>query len=78
MMSGVPPRFADLFDAAPDDDAFIPLRRGELIGRPLGAPAFPDAISGQFRRTVTPGKRRPKPKAGAVVPNRGKAKGSRQ
>ncbi|WP_246731647.1 hypothetical protein [Methylocapsa sp. S129] len=56
------PRFADLLDGEPDDDAFIPLRRGELIGRPLGAPAFLDAISRQLGCNAAPGKRGPKPK----------------
>ena len=57
------PRFADLLDGKPDDAAFIALRRGERIGRPLGAAAFLDAIGRQLGRSVTPGKRGPKPKA---------------
>ena len=57
------PRFADLLDEPADDEAFIALRRGELIGRPLGGPAFLDAIGRQLGRSVTPGKRGPKPKA---------------
>jgi putative transposase len=56
------PRFADLIDGEPDDAAFAPLRRDELIGRPLGAPSFIEAISRRLGRIVTPGKRGPKPR----------------
>ncbi|WP_158818019.1 transposase [Methylocapsa sp. S129] len=70
------PRFADLLDGEADDDSFIPLRRGELIGRPLGAPAFLDAISRQLGRSVTPGKRGPKPK-GHVVAKPGKTRANK-
>jgi putative transposase len=45
--------------ALPD---FAPLRRSELIGRPLGAPGFMEAIGPQLDRIVTPGERAPKPK----------------
>jgi putative transposase len=60
------PHFADFLDGEPDDGAFTALRRGELIGRPLGSPAFLDAISRRLGRSVTPGKRGPKPKAEIV------------
>ena len=60
------PRFADLLDGEADEAAFTALRRSELIGRPLGSPAFLDAISRRLGRSVTPGKRGPKPKAAAV------------
>ena len=56
------PRFADLLDSESDSVSFAPLRRSELIGRPLGAPGFMEAIGRQLGRVVTPGKRGPKPK----------------
>jgi putative transposase len=56
------PRFADLMETDADDPAFSALRRSELIGRPLGVPAFQDAIGRQLGRIVTPGKRGPKPR----------------
>ena len=34
------PHFADLISGEADAEAFLPLRRSELIGRPLGAAAF--------------------------------------
>ena len=57
------PRFGDLIDQAPDEGEFQRLRRSELIGRPLGAPAFVEALERQLGRSLTPGKRGPKPKA---------------
>lgn len=57
------PHFADLIDAGPDEAAFTALRRSELIGRPLGSPAFLDAVGRQLGRVVTPAKRGRKPKA---------------
>jgi putative transposase len=56
------PRFAELVDGEPDSASFAPLRRSELIGRPLGAPGFMEAIGRQLGRIVTPGKRGPRPK----------------
>jgi putative transposase len=56
------PRFAGLRETDADDPAFSALRRSELIGRPLGVPAFQDAIGRQLGRIVTPGKRGPKPR----------------
>ena len=55
-------RSSDLLDTDPDDPGFAALRRNELIGRPLGDPAFQGAISRRLGRAVTPGKRGPKPK----------------
>ncbi len=57
------PRFADLLNAGPDEAAFTALRRSELIGRPLGSPAFLAAVGRQLGRVVTPAKRGRKPKA---------------
>jgi len=45
------------FEEEPDEAAFARLRRSELIGRPLGGVAFPEAIGRQLGRVVTPGKR---------------------
>ena len=44
------PRFADLIDAVPDEAAFTALRRSELIGRPLGSPAFLEAAARRLGR----------------------------
>ncbi len=56
------PRFADLIEGEPDDAAFTPLRRAELIGRPIGAPDFLETIARQLGRAVAPAKRGRKPK----------------
>jgi putative transposase len=56
------PRFADLLAGDADDPAFLALRRSERIGRPLGAPAFVEAIGRQLGRNVMPAKRGPKPR----------------
>ena len=56
------PRFADLLDGEPDDAAFTPLRRAELIGRPIGAPGFLETIARRLGRAVAPGKRGRKPR----------------
>jgi hypothetical protein len=53
------PRFADLLESGHDDQAFTALPRGELIGRPFGAPAFLEAIRRQLGRSVEPGEREP-------------------
>ena len=45
-----------------DDPAFRALRRSELIARPLGAPAFVEAIGRQLRQNVMAAKRGPKPR----------------
>lgn len=58
------PRFADLIESEPDEAAFTALRRSELIARPLGSPAFLEAVGRQLGRVVTPAKRGRKPKEG--------------
>ncbi len=60
------PRFADLIAGEPDDAAFAPLRRAELIGRPVGAPDFLEAIARQLGRAVTPARRGRKPRNAGV------------
>ncbi len=54
--------FADLLATPADDAAFDPLRRAELIGRPLGSPAFVAAAEARLGRRLAPGKRGRKPK----------------
>jgi putative transposase len=54
--------FADLLQTDADDPAFAPLRRSELIGRPLGSPAFVAAAEARLGRRLAPGKRGRKPK----------------
>jgi putative transposase len=61
--------FADLLATAADDPAFAPLRRAELIGRPLGSPDFVAAIEARLGRRLAPAKRGRKPKAGAEAAN---------
>ncbi len=56
------PRFADLIEGEPDDASFTPLRRAELIGRPIGAPDFLETIARRLGRAVTPAKRGRKPR----------------
>ena len=53
-----------MIDGVPDEAAFTALRRSELIGRPLGSPAFLAAVGRQLGRVMTPAKRGRKPKAG--------------
>jgi putative transposase len=64
--------FADLLATAADDPAFAPLRRAELIGRPLGSPDFVAAVEARLGRRLAPGKRGRKPKgaAEAAIDNR--------
>jgi len=57
--------FADLLATAADDPAFAPLRRAELIGRPLGSPDFVAAVEARLGRRLAPGKRGRKPKGAA-------------
>ena len=57
------PRFADLLEGDADDPAFRALRRSELIGRPLGTPAFGQIIGRQLGRDLLPAKRGRKPGA---------------
>jgi putative transposase len=62
------PRFVDLLERVADPDAFGPLRRSELIGRPLGSAAFVAEIEKRLGRSLAPGKRGRKPrKQGAVA-----------
>ena len=56
------PRFADLLEGEPDAAAFAPIRRSELIGRPLGSAAFVAAIERSLGRVLAPGKRGRKPR----------------
>jgi putative transposase len=58
------PRFADLLDERRPEALYQPLRRAESIGRPLGAPAFLDALEAETGRRLRPQKRGPKRKAG--------------
>ena len=60
------PRFADLIAGEPDDAAFTPLRRAELIGRPIGAPDFLETIARRLGRAVTPARRGRKPRNAGV------------
>ena len=56
------PRFADLIETEPDPAAFAPLRRSELIGRPLGSADFVAQVEKSLGRALAPGKRGRKPK----------------
>lgn len=63
------PHFADLIAGEADAEAFLPLRRSELIGRPLGSAAFVAEIETRLGRALAPGKRGRKPRnPGAVGP----------
>jgi len=55
--------FADLIGGDPDAADFAPLRRSELIGRPLGSAAFVAEVEARLDRCLAPGKRGRKPKA---------------
>ena len=62
------PRFVDLLAREAEQDAFGPLRRSELIGRPLGSAAFVAEIEKRLGRSLAPGKRgRKRRKEGAVA-----------
>ena len=61
------PRFADLLEGEPDAVAFAPIRRSELIGRPLGSAAFVAAIEKRLGRVLAPGKRGRKPRKEGVL-----------
>jgi putative transposase len=56
------PRFADLLELGPDDEAFAKLRQAESIGRPLGDAAFMRKVERTTKRILRPAKRGPKPK----------------
>ncbi len=60
------PRFADLIEGEPDDASFTPLRRAELIGRPVGAPDFLETIARRLGRAVTPARRGRRPRNAGV------------
>ncbi len=53
-------RFVD--DPFDEDTAYGALRRGETIGRPVGNPAWLQALEARTGRTLTPGRRGPRPK----------------
>jgi len=61
------PHFADLIEGEPDAEAFVRLRRSELIGRPLGSPAFVAAIEKRLGRALKPGKHGRKPRTGSAA-----------
>jgi putative transposase len=42
------------------DDLFTPLRKSEIVGRPLGSDAFLSSLESQLGRTLKPNKRGPK------------------
>ncbi len=50
-------RIANLLEGEADGAAFTPLRRSELIGRPLGSPDFVAEIEKRLKRRLGPGKR---------------------
>ncbi len=54
--------FTSFIDQAFSDDMFTPLRKSEIIGRPLGNEAFLNSLENQLGRTLRPGKRGPKVK----------------
>ncbi len=54
-------RFADLLDGPLAPEAVAALRAAETIGRPLGSPAFLDALAARTGRDPRPRKRGPKP-----------------
>jgi len=56
-------RFADLLDTALAPEPVAALRAAETIGRPLGSPAFLDALAARTGRDPRPRRRGPKPKA---------------
>ena len=55
------PRFADLLDREPEADMFARLRAAESIGRPLGDDRFLARLERRTGRSLSPGKRGPKP-----------------
>ena len=56
--------FADLLAGDPVDSDFAPLRRSELIGRPLGSAAFVADVESRLGRRLAPRKRGRKHRAG--------------
>ena len=57
------PDFAAFLAEPTPEAAFAPLRAAETIGRPLGSPAFLDAIASRTGKDPRPGKRGPKRRA---------------
>jgi putative transposase len=55
-------RFADLLEGAEDREATARLRKGETVGRPVGAPAFLARLEARSGRRLAPLKRGPKPR----------------
>ena len=55
------PRFRDLIESGPDDDAFTRSRQAEGIGRPLGDDNFIARLEALTQRRLKPAKRGPKP-----------------
>ena len=56
------PDYADFLAGALDAEATERLRKGESVGRPIGAPAFLAALEETLGRRLAPGKRGPKPR----------------
>ncbi len=58
--------FARFLDEPFDErTAYGALRRGETVGRPVGSPAWLQALEAQTGRTLTPGRRGPRPRKDA-------------
>ncbi len=55
------PRFADLIEAAPDEEAFARLRRAQTIGRPVGEDHFLAELEARSGRSLRPAKPGPRP-----------------
>lgn len=66
-------RFAEFLDAAPDEAKIAALRAAETIGRPLGGPAFLDAVATIVGRDPRPAKRGRKKQVRAPTPAKAKA-----
>jgi putative transposase len=55
------PRFADLIEAAPDEEAFARLRSAETIGRLVGDDHFLAKLEARSGRSLRPAKPGPRP-----------------
>ncbi len=64
---GRAPHFADLIEGEADAAAFAPLRRSELIGRPLGSAGFVAQIEKRLGRALAPANRGRKPRSHAAA-----------
>jgi putative transposase len=62
------PDFAELLDAAENEEAAMRLRRAETIGRPVGSEAFLDELEERYGRAVKPAKRGRRPEISALSP----------